>query len=369
VERVPTLTVLTEQCLAPVPGGTGRYAGQLAAALAVGAPAGWRVRTVTAWHRDTAAARVPGAGHRRLPAGRRALAVLWQHGLPPWPLGDSVHASTPLVPRRGRRPLVATVHDMVAWTDPETLTPRGVAWHRAMITRVARTADGIVVPTQVVAHQLRERFQIGDRVHVVGHGVSALPVPVDAAERRRRLGLPDAARYVLFIGTVEPRKGLDVLVQAMAHDALGGVALLVIGPPGWGRVDAVGLAASAGLSPDRLVVAGRRADGDIAAALDGASVLAMPSRAEGFGLPVLEAMAAGVPVVHSAAPALVEVAGGCGVEVPVGDPSALADGLARVIGDASFAAQLVDAGRRRAAEFSWANAARRTWDIHLAARQ
>jgi glycosyltransferase involved in cell wall biosynthesis len=362
---VRTLAVLTEQRLAPVPGGTGRYAGQLAAALVAGAPPGWRVRTLTAWHRDTAAARVQDADHRRLPAGRRALAVLWQHGLPPWPHGDSVHATTPLAPRRGRRPVVATVHDMVAWTDPQTLTPRGVTWHRAMITRIARTADGIVVPTQVVADQLRERFPVGDRVHVIGHGISTLPVPVDAAERRRGLGVPDGTRYVLFLGTVEPRKGLDVLVEAMARDALGDVALLAIGPPGWGRVDAAQLAAAAGLPPERVHLAGRRGDADIAAALAGASVLAMPSRAEGFGLPVLEAMAAGVPVVHSSAPALVEVAGGCGVEVPVGDSSAMAQGLARVLGDASLAARLADAGRRRAAEFSWASAARLTWNVHL----
>src|SRR4051812_45386720 len=102
---------LLEQCLAPVPGGTGRYARELAAALADRAPEGASVRGWTAWHRSLAPARVPGVlGPSRLLLPRRPLTLAWQRGLGPAPRGaDLVHAPTPLAPRRGRRPLVVTV--------------------------------------------------------------------------------------------------------------------------------------------------------------------------------------------------------------------------------------------------------------------
>lgn len=363
---MPELTVIVEQCLAPVPGGTGRYAREITAAMAAAPPPGWTVRTVTAWHRDTTAARIPGAvGPQRLPAGHRVLSELWRRGLPPVLRGAAVHASTPLAPSR-RHGLVVTVHDAVPWTHPETLTPRGVAWHRVMVGRAARDADAIVVPSLAVADDLAGLFPAAaERIHVVGHGVTALPAPVDAAGRRRRLGLPDG--YVLIIATLEPRKGLDVLVQAMALPAVGDAHLVVVGPAGWGGVDVAAVAATEGLPADRLHVTGRLDDTDLAAVLAGAAVLAVPSRAEGFGLPALEAMAAGTPVVCADAPALVELVAGAGLVVPREDPAALADALGQVLGDAAAAAELVAAGRTRAAGFSWSAAAATLWSLHTEA--
>ncbi len=363
---VPELTVVVEQCLAPVPGGTGRYAREITAALAAAPPAGWTVRTVSAWHRDITAALIPAAdGPHRLPAGRRAVAELWRRGLPPTVSGTTVHATTPLAPRR-RRGLVVTVHDAVPWTHPETLTPRGAAWHRDIIGRAARRADAIVVPSLAVADDLSGIFPgAANRIHVVGHGVSELPPPGDAAERRTRLGLPD--RYVLSIATLEPRKGLDVLVRAMALPAAGQTDLVVVGPPGWGSVDIAAVAANSGLAPERVHVTGRLDDADLAAVLAAATVLAAPSRSEGFGLPVLEAMAAGVPVVCSDAPALVELAGGAALVVAREDPGALAEALAHLLADESAAQQLARRGILRSRDFSWAAAAERLWALHLAA--
>jgi glycosyltransferase involved in cell wall biosynthesis len=98
-------------------------------------------------------------------------------------------------------------------------------------------------------------------------------------------------------------------------------------------------------------------------------VLAAPSLAEGFGLPVLEAMAVGVPVVHSDAPALVEVAGNAGVTVPRGDPAALAAALRAVLSDAGKAQAMITAGRCRAERFSWERTARRVWSVHIELRR
>ncbi|TVT14098.1 glycosyltransferase family 4 protein, partial [Amycolatopsis rhizosphaerae] len=113
---------------------------------------------------------------------------------------------------------------------------------------------------------------------------------------------------------------------------------------------------------------GRIPDEELAEVLRRAAVVAVPSRAEGFGLPVLEAMAAGVPVVHSDAPALVEVAGGAGRCVPRGEVEALAAALREVLSSPGEAARMAAAGRRRAADFSWDRAAEAVWDIHRTAR-
>ena len=355
--------MIVEQSLAPVPGGTGRYARQITAALAARPRPGWSVRTVTAWHRDPTVAVIAGAdGPHRLPAGPRALAELWRRGLPPVVRGTAVHATTPLAPGR-RHGLVVTVHDLVPWTHPETLTPRGVSWHRTMIGRAVRRAQAIVVPSMAVADDLAGLFPTAaDRLYVIGHGVTAMVPPPDAGQRRRRWGLPD--RYVLSVATLEPRKGLDVLVKAMVLAAARPAHLVLVGPPGWGGVDVAAVAASEGLPPDRLHLLGRLSDDDLAAALAGAAVLAAPSRSEGFGLPVLEAMAAGVPVVCSDAPALVELVGGAGLIVPREDPVALAAALGELLQDTGAADDLARRGLRRARDFSWPAAAERLWEVH-----
>lgn len=352
------VSVVLEQALGPVPGGTGRYSVELAAALARSGRA--EVTGVTAWHRDVAPARVAGVrGPRRLPAGRRALTLAWEHGLGPALPGDVVHAPTPLAPPRGARPLVVTVHDAVPWTHPETLTARGVAWHRAAIERAAATADAIVVPTAATGRALGAHLTFRREPVVVAEGATPMPVPPDAAERRARLGVPDA--YVFSLATLEPRKALDVLVAAMALPYAPDLPLVVAGDAGWGEQDLRALARAAGLADGRLHVLGRVGGPDLAALFAGAAVLAVPSRAEGFGLPVVEAMAAGVPVVTSDDPALVEVGGDATLTAPVDDAAALAAALTVAL-DAPAAR--IAAGRARAATYTWERAATETLAVY-----
>ena len=350
---------LAEQCLAPVPGGTGRYSRELAAALARSVPPGAQVLGRTAWHHDAAAAAIAGvAGPRRLPLGRRALVAAWDHGVGPRVPGDLVHAPTPLAPPRGRRPLVVTVNDAVPWTHPETLTPRGVAWHVRAVTRAAQEADLLVVPTHAVATALGGFLALDPaRLQVVGEGVSAdLALPADAGARARQLDLPD--RFVLTVATLEPRKGLGRLLAALTQ--VPDVPLLVVGQQGWGGLDVLAEAGRLGLAPGRVRLLGRLPDADLATVLHHATVLAQPSLAEGFGLPVLEAMAAGTPVVTSADPALVEVGGGATVVASDGvEP--LAAALAAVLADEPLREALSRRGRVRAAEFSWDRAAGQLW--------
>jgi glycosyltransferase involved in cell wall biosynthesis len=357
--------VLVEQVLAPVPGGTGRYARELAAALAETAPAGAEVTGWTAWHRDVGPARIPGVGGpRRLPLPRRALIGAWERGVGPAPAADLVHAPTLLAPPR-RRPLVVTIHDAVPWTHPETLTPRGVRWHRRAAELAARHADRVVVPTHAVAGELAAVLPAlrGDRLVVVGEGASAALAapPPDADARAGRLGLP--AAYLLSLATLEPRKGLDVLLAALAEPKAPDLPLVLVGQPGWGGVDPLAEARRLGLAADRVRVLGRLSDPDLAVVLHRAAALAVPSRAEGFGLPVLEAMAAGVPVVTSDAPALVEVGGGAAVVVRRDDPGELAAGLVTV-SDPAERDRWAAAGRVRAGHYSWSAAACELWTLY-----
>jgi glycosyltransferase involved in cell wall biosynthesis len=227
---------------------------------------------------------------------------------------------------------------------------------------VAARADAVVVPTWAVADALAGHLDLR-RVEVIGEGVSgALTLPADSDERARRLGLPDGG-FLLTLATLEPRKGLDVLVGALAH-GVPDLPLLLVGQPGWGGVDPEDLARREGLPAGRVRALGRLSDADLATVLDRATALVMPSRAEGFGLPVLEAMAAGTPVVCSADPALVEVGGDAVVTAPVGDAPALGRALASVAGDAGLRAAMVERGRVRAAGYTWERAAGALWELY-----
>jgi glycosyltransferase involved in cell wall biosynthesis len=264
-------------------------------------------------------------------------------------------------PRRGR-PLVVTIHDAVPWTHPETLTQRGVAWHRKMGARVAASADAVIVPTVSVADELAAFLDLGSKVCVVLEGSDALPLPDDAAQRRHRLA--GDGPYLVTVATLEPRKGLDVLLSALAETVAPDLPLVVVGNPGWGGVDLDSTLDALGLPPDRVHRLSALPDEDLAAVMSGATALVAPSRAEGFGLPVAEAMALGVPVVCSDAPALTEVTAGAALTVPVDDVVALAEALADVARDEALRAQLSRAGRARAAELTWQRAAEETWRVY-----
>jgi glycosyltransferase involved in cell wall biosynthesis len=362
------VAIIAEQPLAPVPGGTGRYTVELAAALARTAGPGERITGWTAWHRDLGAARIPGvAGPRRLALPRRPLVAAWERGVGPVPRGtDLVHAPTPLFPPT-RTPLVVTVHDAVPWTHPETLTPRGVAWHRTMAQRAARSGAAIAVPTHAVAEQLAERLGMSaEQLHVLGGGVApallAEPEPAQATVIARRLALPE--RYLLTVATLEPRKGLDVLLAALASLGPGAPPLLVVGQAGWGDVDLASAARSAGLADGVVRALGRISDAELAVVLRSATVLVAPSRAEGFGLPVAEAMAVGTPVICADDPALVEVSGGAAMIVARGDAPQLAQVIEDVLDNDGLRSRLAAEGRGRASAYTWDAVAQRTWALY-----
>jgi glycosyltransferase involved in cell wall biosynthesis len=169
------------------------------------------------------------------------------------------------------------------------------------------------------------------------------------------VGLPDGChRYVLAVGTIEPRKDYPLLVRSFDEVAAAhpDVALVVVGSDGWGAA-AFGDAVAAAAARDRIVRPGYLDDAGLAAALRGADALAYPSRYEGFGFPPLQAMAAGVPVVATAAGAVPEVVGDGAWLVPAGDGDALAARLVEALSGGDAVDALVARGRARASHFSW----------------
>jgi glycosyltransferase involved in cell wall biosynthesis len=321
------------QLLQPVPGGIGRYITHLLEAL-------------------------PGAGVEPVPFAAGAgpwIDLGWPHGSLRYELwhrlrrprldidADLVHATSLAVPPSGRLPLVVTVHDIVFLRQPELLTPRGVAFHRRGLDIARREAAAVIVPTEFGRDDLaREGFD-PSRVHVAPHGVD---VPT-----RGSAPPPTDGDYVLFVSTLEPRKGVDDLLDAharlrVAHPDL---QLVLAGPPGWGEPP----------DTDRpgVIVAGKLDDDALDAAYRHALVLAVPERYAGFGLPIIEAMARGCPVITSDAACLPEVGGGAAVVVPTGDVDALADAIDELVRSGTRRDALAAAGRARAADFTWSRSA------------
>lgn len=374
-----TLRVIVDQIVAPVPGGIGRYTEELTRELITTAPPGCAVSGVVSAspepEYELIADLLPGlAGLFKSTLARRELEFSWQHGLSGLPGSGMLHATGLFAPlgkhdrlNNAGSQVVVTIHDVVPWTNPEALSDRRVRWYKAMAKRAFRYADAVVVPTHAVAAQLADILDFGDRVRVIGGAVSSkLRLPIDPEVRALRMGLPE--RFILAVGTLQSHKGLQQLIQAMALPALDGVTLVIAGPPGGKGADVAGVAAEAGLSPDRVLSLGFLADADLAVALDRAAVFVFPSLAEGFGLPVIEAFSLGTPVVHSDDPAVVEVSAGAGITVAREDadgyPERLAEAIRGILDDPGLAERLGFEGQDRARAFSWRDSAQRVWQLH-----
>ncbi len=279
---------------------------------------------------------------------------------------DLVHASGGAVPAT-RRPLVATVHDLAWRHHPEAATSRGRRLFEAWLAD-ARNADAVACPSEATRGDLAAAGFDEERLHVVPLGVGGgriLPAgdrdaargEVAACLRRRGIDGP----FVLWVGTVEPRKNLPGLVAAMDRIPGGAaVALVLVGPAGW-EADVRRITEPL---DDRAVLVGPVSEAVRDAWLEEASVLCLPSLHEGFGLPVLEAMAAGTPVVTSAGTATEEVAGGAALLADPTDPGAIGEALGAVLADADLAGRLAAAGFERVAGFTWSATADATVAVY-----
>ena len=276
---------------------------------------------------------------------------------------DVVHCPGPNVPlRTGAVPLAVTVHDDVAWAHPEWMGRANVLQHRLVLERALPRAAAVITPSAFTRDTLLSRVELDPaRVHVVPWGVDARfcprPEPTDG-------GLP----YLLAVGTLQPRKNLDVSLAAFERAVDAGLEhrLVVVGARGWRDATLV-KRVEGSRHVGRIRLAGFVADDELAELYRGADALLFPSRYEGFGLPVLEAMASGTPVLAARTGALPEVVGNAGVLVDPDDPDALATALLGLLADADRQVDLRAAGLRRAEGFTWRACAQRTMAAYRAA--
>jgi glycosyltransferase involved in cell wall biosynthesis len=258
-------------------------------------------------------------------------------------------------------PSVITVHDLAIYRNAGWFPQRQPLSTRWVVPSSLRRADRVIAVSANTALDAEELFGVDrSRITVVPHGVSAGLRPMggeELASARERLALPE--RFILFVGTIEPRKNLLTLLEAwaMLRDR---PDLVIVGGWGWNyepirdRISRLG---------DHVHHLDALEPSYLPAVYNLALVLAHPAWYEGFGLPPLEAMACGTPVVVSDSSSLPEVVDGAGLIVPAGDAEAWRRALERVLGDHDLAADLRHRGILRAAEFSWSRTADMTWEV------
>ena len=279
---------------------------------------------------------------------------------------DLLLATNFLPPATHSPGVVMVVHDLAYLHLPETAPHMDARW-AGRFDRALGESAGVIVPSSSTKSDLLAAHDVSsDRVHVTPLGVDAsafAPASTDAVEATRRKHGIDGP-YALFLGGIEPRKNLETLVRVFATLEPGTRLVIAGGPVRWDPGASDRLAeVIAGLAPAaraRIVRTGYVGDREKVVLLSGATLLAYPSLYEGFGFPVLEAFAAGVPVLTSDSSSLPEVAGDAAVLVDPRDPDAIADGLRQLFADPDLRAMLSAAGLARAAKFTWEATARLT---------
>jgi glycosyltransferase involved in cell wall biosynthesis len=356
------VAMIAEQLLQDVPGGIGTYVRAMLRRLPV---EGVELEPVVAAHpaRALSASGLPHA--RRLGLPRALLYRRWTGGHGPGAGGHAalVHAPSLAFPPRDGRPLVVTVHDVLFLENPEWFTPGGVEFHNKMLRRI-KEADVVIVPSKVTADALASLETPPSDIRIVPMGTDLVPPEPD--ERARMLeALKVEKPYVLWIGTLEPRKNPEGVVRGFVHAIDAGVPradelkLYLVGPAGWWSGDVRELINQRGLG-DRI----RRIDEQpvpVRAALFAeAEAFLFPSFAEGFGLPVLEAMACGTPVITSNRSSLPEIAGSAAEMCDPTDHFSIGHSLQKVLRDAELADDLRRLGSRRAKDYTWERTAQLT---------
>lgn len=311
---------------------------------------------------------------RGIPLSDHWLHILWQRMRVPIPVQlvtgalDLFHSPDFVLPPTGRTPTIVTVHDLSFLRVPECFVPGFSDYLEGAVSRAVSRAAHILADSESTRQDLLDLMNVApEQVTVLYPGVETRFRPVRgrrALDRvRRRYRLPE--RFILSVGTIQPRKNLVALVDAFdrlvaQHSSDPGIArlnLVLVGEKGWMFEETFAAVTSRGLE-QRVHFPGFVEDSDLPTLYSLASAFAFPTKYEGFGLPVLEAMACGTPVVAADNSSIPEVVADAGLLVQADDPQVLADSLAVLLSDEALRRRLVTEGRQQARNFSWMAAAR-----------
>lgn len=265
-------------------------------------------------------------------------------------------------------PTVLTIHDLSLLLYPETHEKHLVRRARLKLPRAARTAAAIITPSEAVKSEVCEHWGVSaDKVFAIPEAARAAFYPMALSQSRavcQRLGVED--EFILFVGTVEPRKNLLTLVRAFERIIRGTsthVQLVIAGDKGWLSDDLMNYLRDNDVR-ERVLFTGHLPDGDLRALYSSCRVFVYPSLYEGFGLPLLEAMACGAPVVTSRVPSIMETVGDVARLINPSDVEDLASGIMWLLDDAIEREHCSAAGLQHVKRFSWERTARATWDIY-----
>ena len=295
----------------------------------------------------------------------------WTIGLPLYVQQNGItlfHGTNYKIPLWNRCRTIVTIHDLSLLLHSHTHEEELVRRARLRLPATARMASKIITDSESVKGEICEHLKVRpEKIAVVPLAPRRAFRPVGreaSAEARRRLGVEDD--FLLFVGTVEPRKNLLTLVRAfkeLAHRTALRPQLVIAGRKGWLTEELFALIEQSDLSA-RILFTGYISDEDLAALYSSCRVCVYPSLYEGFGLPPLEAMSCGAPVITSRIPVIMETVGEAARLVEPTNVSELAACIAEVCGSEEERARLSAIGRARAAEFTWERTARLTWDVY-----
>jgi glycosyltransferase involved in cell wall biosynthesis len=310
---------------------------------------------------------------RVVASSSRVPRIVWMQTMAPRLLRrlgvDVAHFTNGMVPLAMSVPTVVTIHDMSLTMFPKYHPPRRVLLNRPLVDMAARRAEAIITVSESAKRDIVRLYgSQAERIHVVHEAAAPSFQPVRdrvVLDRvRDRYGL--AERFVLYVGTIEPRKNLPKLIEGFASRRKSGQLphqLVCAGPYGWLSRDIEDLIARLQIE-DAVRFTGYVPFEDLAALYTLAEMFVFPSLYEGFGLPVIEAMACGTPVVTGHVAALAEVGGGAVEQVGHLDADSLGDAMVRLAGDRQRRERLSMLGRARAQQFSWERAARETLQVY-----
>ncbi len=316
--------------------------------------------------------KAPNFQERQAPLSERALTILWHRlGLPvavEWFTGplDIFHSTDFVLPPVRQARTILTVHDLTFMRLPHCAEAGLRAYLSRVVPRSIERADLVLADSQSTKNDLIELLGVPpDKIEVVYAGVESRFRPMEgevALQRvKRRYGLDFP--FILSLGTLEPRKNFTGLIEAYALLKDKGLKLVIAGGKGWlyeeifARVEELGL-------KDKVIFPGFVADEDLPALYNLARLFVFPSLYEGFGLPPLEAMACGTPVVTSDRPSLPEVVGEAGLMVEATDSQALAKAIERALTDEDLRQEMKEKGLKQAARFTWDAAAEKLLEVY-----